>query len=188
MCGTRFEVNKTEKERLMTNNTEDTYATMKELGVEDLIRTIHAGHKAGDELAAGALKLKADSAEVVDKSLAFLKSQDRFNKRFLTIMSNVLFFYGRSCPRFVEVCEFFLGQKNFEIVCQGLFALCFYQDKTYLPMIESLRSRFANPKQIEVIDRAVKALHTGDPRVYSPWYRDSMNKWNLSPSVSSPAD
>jgi len=94
--------------------------------------------------------------------------------------SNFLAWRGRACPEALTAYLHLLGDKNGEVVGQGLFGIVFLQDSEQLETLRRRRDGLPAESNLRgEFDKAIRAIEEKDPFIFSPGYQDAGNIWCL---------
>lgn len=140
------------------------------------------------------LLLDAKSVRVADTAADLLSSRNKEEAVIDAVLggqiktargrvraTNILTCVGKAVPRAEQMYLSLLGDRSVNVVSNALFGLVFWQNKENIPKIEQARARRPDGSNMtQYYDSAINALLKNDPRLFSPYFCDEDNVWQLN--------
>ena len=92
---------------------------------------------------------------------------------------NMLHSFGKKCSLSRAAYLSALCDKSADVVDCALFGLAFMQDVTVLPEMKQAVLKANSKAAADRIGLAIDAIEKNDPHIYSPYFHDKNNLWEL---------
>jgi len=93
---------------------------------------------------------------------------------------NFLTCLGKRCPEAAKAYLHLLNDRGKDVAGCALFGLVFLRDKKHLPKLQERLADLKSDSTLKpIIEKAIVALKRRSPLLYSPYFHDSSNVWEL---------
>lgn len=165
-----------ECKRLMNLSHEEIEQCLKDKKSLDLISYLNSNSVKIAEVSISILAKREDFCKIVE---AVLEKKLLRNRLAKVCFTNTVQGCGKT-EFGIKTSLSFLNDRNADVIGAALWGIVFYNDIKYLDLLIETQKKY--PPSTKLYDRfsdAIFALKQGNPYLYSPYYCDEENKWQL---------